>query len=148
MVVYTSAKCGHCGEIWTSLNPNTPNTVFGKIGPPIIRCSHCFKDNITGYKLKRDLNYFEQLIFLDFKKILAFILALGFIGAAFWIFNGVLSSNMEVIDFFGLFLGGYFLYIAFNGIKNNLTMKSDLDYLEEVFDKNGGFIWSYEIYGV
>ena len=62
MAVYTTAKCGHCGENWTKLNPNAPNTVFGKIGPPVIRCVSCLKDNKTGYKLIRDLNLLEKLL--------------------------------------------------------------------------------------
>ena len=61
MAVYTTAKCGHCGENWTKLNPNAPNTVFGKIGPPVIRCVSCLKDNKTGYKLIRDFNLLEKL---------------------------------------------------------------------------------------
>ena len=77
MAVYTTAKCGHCGENWTKLNPNAPNTVFGKLGPPVIRCASCLKDNKTGYKLTRDLNPLEKLLYVKVKNIFGIILSLG-----------------------------------------------------------------------
>ena len=52
MSVYTSAKCGHCGEKWTSFNPSVPCGIFG---PPVISCIHC-QYNFTGKLLETTNN--------------------------------------------------------------------------------------------
>jgi hypothetical protein len=91
MSIYTTAKCGHCGINWTTSNLNTP-TAFGQIGPPVIKCGSCLKDNNTGLKFVKDLNVFQKLLFV------------------------------------------YFIF------------QEDVSKIELLFEKNGGFIWSYEMY--
>jgi len=150
MAVYTTAKCGHCGENWTKLNPNAPNTVFGKIGPPVIRCVSCLKDNKTGYKLIRDLNLLEKLLYVKVKNIFGIILSLVFIAMGVYIGKDVAydeSLDDSTLYFFLAFACGFILFGAM-GIRNNISGESDLDYTQELFDKNGGFVWSYEMYGV
>ena len=95
MVVNTTAKCGHCGISWTTLNSNTPNTVFGKIWPPVIKCGSFLKDNNTGLKFIKDLNFFEKLLFVDFKNVFGIILSIVFIGSGcFVIYNALLFNIM------------------------------------------------------
>lgn len=150
MAVYTTAKCGHCGENWTKLNPNAPNTVFGKLGPPVIRCASCLKDNKTGYKLIRDLNPLEKLLYVKVKNIFGIILSLVFIAMGVYLGNDVAydeSLDDFTLYFFLAFACG-FIFLGAMGIKNNISGESDLDYTQELFDKNGGFVWSYEMYGV
>jgi hypothetical protein len=150
MAVYTTAKCGHCGENWTKLNPNAPNTVFGKIGPPVIRCVSCLKDNKTGYKLIRDFNLLEKLLYVKVKNIFGIILSLVFIAMGVYLGNDVAydeSLDDSTLYFFLAFACGFILFGAM-GIRNNISGESDLDYTQELFDKNGGFVWSYEMYGI
>ena len=144
MVVYSSTKCGHCGISWTSLNPNAPSQSFDKIGSPVIRCSTCLKDNKTKWKLPRDLNIIEKLIYVKGKQVfgILFSFALIFIGLG-------LSFSFYYVE--GDLVAPFFLILFFAvpgaiGLKNNLTVHTDLDYLERRFDKNGGFCWSNEIY--
>lgn len=151
MVVYTSAKCGHCGISWTTLNPNTPNTVFGKIGPPVIKCGSCLKDNNTGLKFIKDLNFFEKLLFVDFKSIFGIILSIVFIGlGGFILYNMLLIFQDGEMDTFlicfGAIMGGYFSYLGISGLINNISFNKDVNTTEILFKKNGGFIWSYEMY--
>ena len=150
MAVYTTAKCGHCGDNWTKLNPNAPNTVFGKLGPPVIRCASCLKDNKTGYKLTRDLNQLEKLLYVKVKNIFGIILSLVFIAIGVYTGNVVAydESIKDPPSYFYLAFACGFIFFGAMGIRNNISGESDLDYTQELFDKNGGFVWSYEMYGV
>ncbi len=145
MVVYSSAKCGHCGISWTSLNPNAPSQSFDKIGPPVIRCSTCLKDNKTKWKLPRDLNIIEKLINVKGKQVFGILFSLAIIIGGFYFGIGIYLETDG-----GLFEGLFFFCLGVIpgviGLKNNLTVHTDLDYLERKFDKNGGFCWSNEIY--
>ena len=163
MSVYTTAKCGHCGEKWTSLNPNVP---WGIIGPPIIKCGSCYKDNKTRHKLMRDLNPIFKWTILIVRSFTGILVSLGILAASVALFiygwpyffdnftngkmlgKGGLNIILGVIfNVIGLLLPLIFLYIGVNGIKNNVTYSSDVKEVERVFDENGGFIWSHEAYG-
>ena len=151
-IVYTSAKCPHCGDRWALLDPDGPNTLGGKIGPPVLKCGACLKDVETGYKFIRDLNIFEKLIYVYLKQIFAIILSMVFLYMAYFIttidaFRDLLFSG----NFVGIVFGGgvvvYFLYFAVMGIKNNINIgDNDTKAMEELYDANGGFLWSYEFY--
>jgi hypothetical protein len=45
-------------------------------------------------------------------------------------------------------MGLSFIYFGYERFKNNLTKNSDWKELEDRFDKNGGFLWSQEVYGI
>jgi len=153
MVVYTTAKCGHCGVNWTALSPKAPNTVFGKLGPPVIRCASCLKDNKTGYKLIRDLNPLEKILYVKVKNIFGIILSLVFIAMGVYLGYDIVydESIKDEGNFLMIFLSAFacgFIFFGAMGIRNNISGVSDLDYTQELFDKNGGFVWSYEMYGL
>jgi len=145
MVVYTSAKCGHCGASWANLSPNAQLTSFDTIGPPIIRCMYCSKDNVTEWKLPRDLNPIQKLIHINAKQVLGIILSFGFMGIGYGAFSEIYDPKTDNI-ILTLIFSLPFVFVGIKGLWNNLNQKSDLKYLEDKFDKNGGFIWSYEVY--
>ena len=150
MAVYTTAKCGHCGINWTTLNPNTPNTVFGKLGPPVIKCSTCYRDNKTNYKLIRDLNPLEKILYVKVKNIFGIILSLCFIAVGFYLGFVVTPGAKDegivpAVILFSVFSVA-FVVLGVIGIKNNVNGSSDFDCLEMKYDSNGGFLWSNEYY--
>ena len=151
MATYTTAKCPYCGDVWTKLNIDAPNTVFGKIGPPVIKCGSCKQNVNTGYKLIRDLNPLEKLLYVYLKNILGSILSIFFI--AMGIFVGSLALDSEVTEGMGMFILFFgamacsLIYMGAMGIKNNYNLgKNDTEDMEATYDANGGFLWSYEYY--
>lgn len=163
MSVYTTAKCGHCGVRWTTLNPNV---AYGIFGPPVIRCAECLKDNETKHKLLRDVNPVLKWAILIFRSFFGVAFSLAIIvgsGFMFYYWYPFLFENISKIGSLGKGAGNAILGVIFNiigfmipvgvlilgirGVQANITYSKDVEDIEYLFDKNGGFLWSYEAYG-
>jgi len=158
MSVYTTAKCGHCGEKWTSLNPSVP---WGIFGPPVIRCIHCQKDNKTRHKLPRDVNPIIKVLISAIKGFFGLVVSLAILCVGPAIFFGMYQSygpdwyyvssdpskgfNFVFVGMIAFFVFGSF-YWGITGIRNSLKFDSDMRIVERKFDENGGFLWSNEAY--
>jgi hypothetical protein len=158
MSVYTTAKCGHCGEKWTRLNPNVP---WGIFGPPVIRCIKCNKDNKTRHKLPRDVNPIIKVLISAIKGFFGLLVSLIILcvgpaigmgvyseyGSNFIYVSGDPSKGINYVFtvMILLFVIGPVIY-GIKGVINTLKFKSDMLIVERKFDENGGFLWSNEAY--
>ena len=59
MAVYTTTKCGHCGDTWEWMEQGiTPS-----IGTPVIKCRKCDGLNYTKHVLYRDASIARKIRF-------------------------------------------------------------------------------------
>ena len=156
MSVYTTAKCGHCGETWARFNPNVP---WGVVGPPVIRCAKCLKDNKTSHKLARDISPLLKVFISLFGGGLKVIYSLIMITMGFLIAMGVYSEygsnwykgNTDSLNIVWTIVVLMFtlgpIIFGIIGMINTLKWNKTTRRVEELFDENGGFLWSYEAYG-
>ena len=137
MAVYTTTKCGSCGAKWEDDSVR----VFSSVGPPLVKCKACNINNKTSLKLYRDMSTFDRLFFWLGQGAYCFVfgpLGLGSaISIAFYTdFNIFLRIIISII------LGCLGILVFFN----LFTKPQQIKDMEELFDKNGGFLWSNEQY--
>lgn len=148
MGVYYTTKCGHCNIKWEFLNMRG-NT---KLGPPIVKCSSCFKMNKTKYKLYRDMSIFEKTVWY-----VQCLFSIGFglimlIGGLFLLFDmifygGHISGIIEESDWLGWVFSIGLILIGSRNSSEIFHLNSHRKDLEHFFDSNGGFLWSNQTYG-
>ena len=148
MGIYSSTKCGSCGEYWQFME-NRNNL---SIGPPYLKCRKCLAINKTKQILWRDANLFKKIWFLGVNSIRSiFFGCLGlvmFYAGISKLYEYFFTDNYD--DYAGPFwltiitlLGGFMAYKQFIFL---ITANSQFKVLEDLYDKNGGFIWSDEMY--
>ena len=140
MGVYTSTSCGSCGANWEFMSYGRRN----QVGPPYVKCKVCNAVNKTSSKLYRDIGTFRRIYFwLDqgfsnlFFGIGGFSMVYGFVfyseapdvGVFLKIFITLMGGGLGVFQFYNLF-----------------TTPKQIRNIEELYDKNGGFLWSDEQY--
>lgn len=158
MGTYITTKCGHCKVKWEFLNSTRLNI---KLGPPIIKCSHCGGLNKTKHKLYRDMNIFEKIWLYVEQTFLRFTFNLLVICLGFGILYGTLFMKDEdgkiplnkmieidnylgILIFLGMGLG--VIWFGYINLKSSFHLKEIISSYEELHDNNGGFIWSNEYY--
>ena len=136
MGVYTTTKCGICGIAWEQWE-------YGQhpsIGTPFVKCRHCHGLNKTKQVLYRDSNLFTKISFWSGQ--IFSNLVQGVFPVVFSFFAFTYEDNSWIIILFGI------MALLWGG--NNLYhLTKTLDYakaIEELYDRNGGFLWSDEAY--
>ena len=127
-----TTKCGKCRTVWEYMNPDRGSIV----GAPFIKCRNCLTMHKTTMNTYKNLNLFGKIWFW-FGTILQD--GLYFFGGLF-IIIGVLFYNAPI----GILI---FAPIMYPPIKNITTLHKGIEALQEMVDKNGGFLWSDEQYG-
>lgn len=133
MGVYTTTKCGYCNERWEHMEGGkTP-----KIGSPFIKCSTCNEINKTGRILYRDASVFQKIFFWlgQSHRFLIY----GLIPLIFGTY--ILFYESEFILFALIFLGSG-VYYGYDFYKTSRLLRE----LENLYDENGGYLWSYQAY--
>jgi hypothetical protein len=137
MGTYTSSRCGHCGSTWQFMESGRNS----KFGSPIVKCVTCKGLNKTNSKLYRDMNLFSRVLFW-FRQAVTWGLINGLLPLVGGVYGLVKALEAESA------LGGIFatLFILFGSYNlYGLTKLMDkIKETEDLFDKNGGFLWSNE----
>lgn len=136
MAKYQSSSCGHCGVNWQFMGSNDTN-----IGPPKVKCRSCNQINSTKMYLYRDANWFGKLYYwisLLFNTIL-------FSGVALAVGIGGLMGKFES-GIIGYVVGVISLTISLFMFKNIMRIPKNIQVLEKLYDRNGGFLWSDQYY--
>lgn len=158
MGIYTTTKCGHCGEKWEFLSSKRSNIL---LGPPVVKCSSCNGLNKTKHKLFRDMNNLEKGWFYlqqGFLRIIynVFIILLG-IGLSYGLlfledekgkipFNSMvdMGNYVGIIIFGGMGLS--MVWFGWKNLKQSFQLNDIIENLENTYDNNGDFVWSWEFY--
>ena len=155
MAVYRFSKCGNCGDRFENMAEGGDSAY----GPPFIKCSSCNHLNKTKYTLWRDLSILKKISVMFGQIVRLIMYGIGGIVASIVIAyhtfikssNGF-DSNLEymlsinnwfaIILFLLVILG--LLYLAKSEIKGFFNLFKTFKYQENLYDKNKGFLWSYE----
>ncbi|WP_282125621.1 hypothetical protein [Marinifilum flexuosum] len=147
MGTYTTTKCGNCGHAFETLNYGRHSIV----GPPKIKCASCNTINMTSFKLYRDMGMSNKIYFWIGQVFGTAIMGLvSFIIGVSWLYymttNGDYVKMWEIDNYIGLLiLGGIPISLLFKGvfhIKDLSLVKKSCEAIEDLYDKNGGFILS------
>jgi hypothetical protein len=157
MGTYQISKCGHCKKTWASMEYLADSSC----GPSIIKCVLCDSLNLTRMKLYRDMTFFKRFIFWLVRGIVKpifglFMLGLG-IGFLYWQYLTIdeggqtpMSHMFEINNWFTIiFFNAIAIGLGWLGILNirdSLSIKMQINQMEKLFDKNGGYLWSNQEY--
>ena len=131
MAVYTTTSCGSCGAEWESMSVGKRNSV----GPPLVKCKVCNTLNKTSHKLYRNMNTFNRILFWLGEGTYSFIFGLGgAVGMA--LFANDINIFLRII--IPVILGALGCLVLIN----LFNKPKQISEIEEIYDKNGGFMWS------
>ena len=137
MGVLKSTSCGSCGAKWQVLESVGNNM----LGSPLVKCRVCKSLNKTSLKLYRDMNLFKKIIFWTDTIFTHSIL--GFAALFFGIGVGFFAEVSYMQKFIALIITiPLFIFLT----KNLFYLPKAIKYFEETYDKNGGYLWSNEMY--
>jgi hypothetical protein len=138
MATYQTTKCGSCGTAWDSMGAKDSN-----IGPTKIKCRSCNGINRTKMYLYRDANWFGKLYY--WVTSLVYVIIFGGVSLLAGL-GGLLGKFEEAVGWFGYVIGFFGLAYSFYMFKGAYDIPKSIKKLEEIFDENGGFLWSDEAY--
>jgi hypothetical protein len=138
MATYQTTNCGSCGITWDSMG-----AVDSNIGPRKIKCRICNGINNTDMYLYRDANWFGKLYY--WVTSLVYVIIFGGISLLVGI-GGIIGKFEEAVGWFGYVIGFFGLAYSFYMFKGVYDIPKSIKQLEEIYDKNGGFLWSDEAY--
>ena len=143
------------------------NPISIMLGPPKVKCRNCHSINSTEFTLPRDLtpSQFQklnsQVYRIYFRVVLSAIIYAPVMAVLFYLASVFATDNKIVFGgklVFGLgfsFGGLYFLYnlfqtiIFFKSVFGKNVIQTALNgnrWVEKLYDKNSGFLWSDEWY--
>ena len=164
MSTYKTTRCGSCGTAWKFMERN-PISIM--LGPPKVKCRNCHSINSTDLTLPRDITPSQyqklqrQVVAIYLRVIIsAIIYAPVMVGSFYLALDFVQDDKMVFLGklLFGLgftSLGLYLLYnlwqtiIFYKEVFAANLIQTALDgnkWVEELYDKNSGFLWSDEWY--
>ena len=138
MGVYTSISCGSCGANWEVWEYGRES----KLGSPLVKCKVCQAINKTSSKLFRDMNFFQKIIFWINHIISTLFFATA--GLVFGIGVAFYAEDWEGWTKYIVLLIS--IIFALYQFKEIYIIPKAIKSLEQIFDKNGGFLWSDEQY--
>ena len=135
MSVYETIKCCYCNDRWKDMEMGRSSA----IGPPFIKCRKCGGLNKTKRVLYRDASSWRKFrVLTNYGFQTFFYGGLGLVVTwqmfvrldGWWKLLGIAALAFSLQQWYYLFFG----------------MKKDIIKMEEIFDKNGGFVWSDQAY--
>ena len=136
MGVYSSIKCGFCGESWRlfSFGAQAP------FGPPNVKCNACKNINSTEkqwYCTSSKLDKITIIVLMCWVYILTLIIGIGMIIIPFFNFETDSQKSSAPFAFlFGLVLLGYSIY-RLTKIKKSLKFENEW---VNKYKINGGYL--------
>ena len=134
MAIYTTTSCGSCGAEWESMSVGKRNSV----GPPLVKCKVCNTLNKTSHKLYRNMNTFNRILFWLGEGTYSFIFGLGGLGGAIGMALFANDINIFLRIIIPIILGALGCLVLIN----LFNKPKQISEIEEIYDKNGGFMWS------
>lgn len=128
-------------------------------GPPFVKCSSCDHLNRTKYTLWRDMSIFKKTSVLFGQIIRALVYGVFPIGFSIvWThyhfvssmkgFDSGLAYMLSINNWFGIIFFSLIpigmVFLGTSEIKKFFNLFKTFKYDENLFDKNKGFLWSYE----
>lgn len=152
MGVYVTIRCGHCNKPW-QLHQYGANSVCGA---PNVKCSFCKGMNGTKRDLYRNFDFGDKVSF--FVTEVFFPICFGCIGLgiggyffnSFFIQQNFFDFNLSNDPWYWILVGKIFiifislgpLHFGLHIIYNKLNIYRQINKMQKVYDKQGGFLWS------
>lgn len=142
MTAIVTTSCGYCGIPW-ELNGIG---ISPYVGPPIVKCASCGGLNKTKHKLFRDMGVFEKGWFYIRHGLIHGILMGSIVATGGVMIYGsyIERRNFNSLTFMISCLGAFFIYFGIKHLIPIFTLREITRIFEDIHDKNGGFVWSYE----